>query len=375
MTVVQILKKLINFKSLTPHEAGSFEFIKSYLNDFEAIESEKEGVKNLFLYKRFTDGEHICFAGHLDVVPAGEGWDSDPFCADIRDGFVYGRGAADMKGGVAAFLHALKHTTEFNGTLSALLTSDEEGDAVYGTDYMLEILQGLGLTPDFCLVAEPTCEKVFGDAIKAGRRGSINGKLKIIGRGGHAAYPEKSDSPIVALSKLLPLIANALLDGGDEYFAPSRLVVTDISGGYGKHNVIPSEIELLFNVRNGVSTSVESVKEFLEQNLELCGVKRYELTATQSSNSFVIKSDKISQKYFETLSACVKTVCSVASKASTAGGTSDARFIAKRGIRVLEFGVINETIHAPNERVGVDEVEKLKDIFKLFIVNIDAKRG
>lgn len=367
MTPIELLKQLISFVSLTPNEAGSFEFIKSYLHDFSTIEVEKEGVKNLFLYKKFGEGKHICFAGHIDVVPAGGEWASEPFEAAEKDGVIYGRGAADMKSGVAAFLYALKHAVLFDGTLSALITSDEEGEAVYGTVLMLEKLRELDMLPDFCLVAEPTCEKEFGDTIKVGRRGSINGRIKIIGRGGHAAYPEKSDSPIVALSRLLPHLANALLDEGDAYFAPSRLVITDIRGGYGKHNVIPSEVELLFNIRNGVSTDTKTAKSFIENALQKAQINNFELDIEQSSNSFVIEETETAKKYFESLKKCVEEISGVTPKPSTAGGTSDARFISKYGICVLEFGVRNETIHAPNECVSIDEVEKLTKIFQSLI--------
>lgn len=367
MSSTELLKKLLSFASLTPDEAGSFEFIKSYLTDFDVIENEKNGVKNLFLLKRFGGGPHICFAGHIDVVPAGGGWNTDPFIPVEKDGVIYGRGAADMKGGVAAFLYTLKHVSSFDGTLSTLITSDEEGDALYGTVMMLEELKELNMLPDFCIVAEPTCEKEFGDTIKVGRRGSINGKIKIVGRGGHAAYPEKADSPILHLSKLLPLIANAMLDDGDEYFAPSRLVITDVKGGYGKHNVIPSEVEILFNIRNGVSTDVQKVKEFIAQAMQKAGIATYELDIAQSSNSFVISKNEESQRYFEILQGCVANATGVVPSASTAGGTSDARFISKYGIKVLEFGVRNETIHAPNECVKTEEIEKLTATFESFI--------
>lgn len=370
MTPVELLKKLLSFPSLTPDEAGSFEFIKSYLNDFEKIENEKEGVKNLFLYKRFGDGPHICFAGHIDVVPPGGGWDSDPFIPTEKDGIIYGRGAADMKGGVAAFLHTLKNIGSFNGTLSTLITSDEEGDAIYGTVMILEELKGRGMLPDFCLVAEPTCEKEFGDTIKVGRRGSINGKIKIIGRGGHAAYPEKADSPILHISRLLPLIANVMLDNGDEYFAPSRLVITDVKGGYGKHNVIPSEVEILFNIRNGVSTDAQKVRDFIAAAMQKAKIATYELDIAQSSNSFVISKDEESQKYFDILKECAKEATGVVPTASTAGGTSDARFISAYKIKVLEFGVTNETIHAPNECVKIEEIEKLTTILGSFLKKI-----
>lgn len=370
MTPTELLKKLISFVTLTPNEAGSFEFIKSYLNDFSLIEIEKEGVKNLFLYKKFGSGKHICFAGHIDVVPPGGEWASEPFEATEKDGVIYGRGAADMKGGVAAFLYALKHTASFDGTLSTLITSDEEGDAIYGTVLMLERLKELAMLPDFCLVAEPTCEASFGDTIKVGRRGSINGRIKIIGRGGHAAYPEKSDSPIVALAKVLPYLANAVLDGGDDYFAPSKLVITDIKGGYGKHNVIPSEVEILFNIRNGVTTDTKTAKSFIEEAIEKAEIKTFELDIVQSSNSFVIEKTDEAQKYFEMLKKCVKDISGIEPNPSTAGGTSDARFVSKYGVSVLEFGVRNETIHAPNECVGVDEIEKLTKIFQEFISRV-----
>ncbi len=372
MDSVELLKKLLSFESVTPSEAGSFEFIKSYLSDFKTIETQKEGVKNLFLYKKFEDGKHFCFAGHIDVVPAGGEWLTDPFCATEKDGVIYGRGAADMKGGIAAFLYALKHTKHFNGTLSALITSDEEGDALYGTVLMLEKLKEMDFLPDFCLVAEPTCEKKFGDTIKVGRRGSINGKLKIIGRGGHAAYPEKAISPIVLISKVLPKLADTSLDEGDECFGQSKLVITDIKGGYGKHNVIPSEAEILFNVRNSTATDTNKVETFIKNTLAALDIEDFELSITQSSNSFVIDKNPTSMLYFEALSECVLNYTNILPKASTAGGTSDARFLAVYGVDVLEFGVRNESIHAPNENVTAKEILSLSDIFLLFTERVSA---
>jgi succinyl-diaminopimelate desuccinylase len=367
VTTSELLKKLISFPSLTPEEAGSFAFIKSYLNDFEIIETQKEGVKNIFLYKKFSDGPHVCFAGHIDVVPAGGEWLTNPFEAIEENGIIYGRGAADMKGGVAAFLHTLKHTENFKGTLSTLITSDEEGDALYGTVLMLEKLKTMGMLPNFCLVAEPTCEQTFGDTIKVGRRGSINGKLKIIGRGGHAAYPDKAVNPILLASKILPRIADANLDEGDEYFDPSKLVITDIKSGYGKHNVIPSELEILFNIRNSTATDTQKVKSFIERILEETKIDNFELQMSQSSNSFVINNNETTNLYFKTLKSSIHDILNILPNSSTAGGTSDARFMAAYNIDVLEFGPRNETIHAPNECVGVSEIENLSKIFKLFV--------
>ena len=196
MQIIELFKYLINAKSETPDDGGLLDFIAKYLQGYTAVRIDKNGVKNLFIYKKFGEGKHLCFAGHVDVVPAGTGWESDPYVALEKDGYIYGRGAQDMKSGVAAFLQALKETKEFNGTLSLLLTSDEEGPGKYGTLEVLKYLKANDLMPDSCIVAEPTCENVFGDAIKVGRRGSINGLLKIQGKQGHAAYPEKSLNPI-----------------------------------------------------------------------------------------------------------------------------------------------------------------------------------
>lgn len=373
MSPVELLKKLIAFKSLTPDSDGCTRFAAEYLDGFERIDANKNGVENIFLYKKFNNGPHLCFAGHIDVVPAGEGWNSDPFAALEKDGVIFGRGAADMKGGVAAFLYAAKNAKDFCGTLSVLLTSDEEGDAEFGTVYMLEKLKELDMLPDYCIVAEPTCEAVFGDTIKVGRRGSVNGVLTIRGRGGHAAYPEKAVNPITLLSRVLPKISDAKLDNGDQYFSASRLVVTDIKGGYGKHNVIPSEITVMFNVRNSTATSNFDIENFIKGVLSGEGIDNYELKISVGSKSFIIDSNNSSEQYFGLLSNIIAEESGINPKASTAGGTSDARFIAEYGIKVLEFGVRNETIHAPNECVEIAEIEKLTAIFQKLIGDFSLK--
>ena len=174
MDVIELFKKLIETKSETPDDGGLLDFIQEYLGDFTAIRIDVEDVKNLFIYKKFSQGDHLCFAGHVDVVPAGDGWDTNPYEAIEKDGFIYGRGAQDMKSGLAAFIQAVKEAKEFKGTLSLLLTSDEEGDAIHGTVKVLEYLKEKDMLPDSVVVAEPTCEEVFGDAIKVGRRGYNN---------------------------------------------------------------------------------------------------------------------------------------------------------------------------------------------------------
>lgn len=358
MEVIELFKKLVSTKSVTPDDGGLLDFIAEYLSDFEAVRVDVEDVKNLFLYKKFGDGQHLCFAGHVDVVPAGEGWSSEPYTATCRDDYIYGRGTQDMKSGVASFVQALKDTKSFDGTLSVLLTSDEEGEAVNGTIKVLEYLKQNSMLPDAVVVAEPTCEDVFGDAIKVGRRGSINGYLTVFGKQGHAAYPQKAINPVHLLAKPLSNMAGIDLDGGDEHFAPSKFVVTDIRAGMEVTNVTPNELKMMFNVRNNTLTNQESIKEFVAKNLD--GIE-YELKLTQGSYPF--KTDT-STKIVKKITQAIKTVTSIDTKYSTAGGTSDARFVALFGVDVIEFGVKNDTIHSVNERTTKKEVE---DLYKVFV--------
>jgi succinyl-diaminopimelate desuccinylase len=355
--VVDLLLRLLSAKSVTPEDAGLLKFAESYLGDFEAFYHNKGGVKNLFLTKKFGDGDHLCFAGHVDVVPAGDGWESDPFVPRIQDGLIFARGAQDMKSGVAAAMSALREADKFDGRLSLLLTSDEEGDAEFGTRIMLEHLLKLDMLPDYCVVAEPTCEDRFGDAIKIGRRGSINGYLTIRGKQGHAAYPEKSINPVHLFAERLPRIAGVDLDNGDDDFAPSKLVITDIRGGMEVTNVTPGELRIMFNVRNNTHTGAEDVRRFVE---EVCNGLDFDLKLTQGSFPFV------TDRGSPLVARMAKSIESVTGKApglSTAGGTSDARFMGEYGIAVVEFGVRNDTIHAANERVEIGEVEELKRVF------------
>lgn len=358
MNVVDLLLKLLSCESLTPDDAGSLKFIEEYLDGYEATYVNKEGVKNLFLTRKFAEGPHLCFAGHVDVVPAGEGWKTNPFTPVIIDGNIYGRGAQDMKSGVAAFVQTCHDTDTFKGRLSILLTSDEEGDGTYGTIIMLEHLKAINLLPDYCIVAEPTCENAFGDAIKIGRRGSINGYLTLRGKQGHAAYPEKAINPVHQISTVLEKIAGIDLDKGDDDFAPSKMVITDIRAGMEVTNVTPGVLKMMFNVRNSTKTTQDEVRAHIAECFK--GLD-YSLELTQGSYPFVTKRDS---KIVEKLSSSIKAVTGITTKFSTAGGTSDARFMGAFGIDVVEFGVINDTIHAPNERTSIEEVEALYDVFK-----------
>lgn len=358
MNVVDLLLKLLSFKSLTPDDDGALTFIEEYLEGYEATYVNKEGVKNLFLSKKFAEGPHLCFAGHVDVVPAGDKWDTNPFVPVIKEGNIYARGTQDMKSGVAAFVQTCKDIEHFEGTLSILLTSDEEGEGKYGTAIMLEYLKEQGMLPDYCIVAEPTCETVFGDAIKIGRRGSINGYLTLNGKQGHAAYPEKAVNPVHQIAPILDKIAGVDLDKGDDDFAPSKMVITDIRAGMEVTNVTPGTLKMMFNVRNSTKTTQQEVRLHIDKYF--AGLD-YKLELTQGSYPFVTNRDS---KIVKKLSSSIKNVTGVQTKFSTAGGTSDARFMGAFGIEVVEFGVINDTIHAPNERTSINEVESLYEVFK-----------
>jgi succinyl-diaminopimelate desuccinylase len=363
MDIIELFKFMVGTKSETPDDGGLLDFVQNYLPDFTAVRVDVEDVKNLFIYKKFGEGEHLCFAGHVDVVPAGKGWDTEPYEAVEKDGYIFGRGTQDMKSGVAAFIQAVKEAKDFSGTLSILLTSDEEGEGTYGTIEVLKYLKENSMLPDAVVVAEPTCEEEFGDAIKVGRRGSINGYLTINGKQGHAAYPEKSINPIHNIASRLINMAGVDLDNGDEFFSPSKFVVTDIRSGMQVTNVTPNKLDMMFNVRNTTLTTQKEVREFVASNLE--GLD-YELKLTQGSYPFKTDTDT---KLVKIIDASIKSVTSIKPKHSTAGGTSDARHISPMGIDVVEFGVINDTIHAVNERTTAKEVQGLYEVFKNFISN------
>ncbi len=361
MDTKELFFKLLSFKSITPDDDGAFDFIEDYMCGFKAIRIDKQKVKNLFLYKKFTEGEHLCFAGHIDVVPPGEGWESDPFVPVEKEGYVYARGTQDMKSGVCAFLQACKECKNFKGTLSLLLTSDEEGDAKFGTVEVLKYLEKENMLPDFAVVAEPTCEKKFGDTVKIGRRGSINGYLELKGKQGHAAYPDKSVNPINLIAGILPKIAGVNLDNGDENFAPSQFVITDIRAGMEVVNVTPNKLQMMFNVRNSTKTSRNDLKRFIANNFQ---GQDYTLKLSQSAKPFVTKRNS---KIVKKMEKSVLDITNIEPVLSTSGGTSDARYFGEYEVDTVEFGVKNDTIHSINERTTLKEVEELKKVFKNLI--------
>ena len=357
MELKKLFEKLLRCKSVTPNDDGAFNFIEKYLLDFKIKRIDIEDTKNLFLYKKFGEGEHLCFAGHIDVVPAGEGWSSNPFEPTYRDGYIFARGSQDMKSGVSAFLKMAKELKNFNGTLSILLTSDEEGDAINGTVKVLEYLKEINFLPKYAIIAEPTSDKIFGDNIKIGRRGSINGVIEIKGVQGHAAYPQNSINPIHQIAKVLPNIGGIDLDGGDENFAPSKFVITDIRSGMEVTNVTPAKLKMMFNVRNSTKTDKRDVKNFVEKNFK--GLN-YTLNLSQTAKPFVTNRNS---KIVKLLDKIVKSHSTTSPKLTTSGGTSDARFFGEFGVDTVEFGVINDTIHSVDERTTIHEVQKLYEIF------------
>ncbi len=365
MNIIELFQKLLRFKSLTPNDDGAFNFIDSYLGEtWKCINIDTKDVKNRFYYKKFTNNsEHLCFAGHIDVVPTGEGWSVDPFAANIKDGIIIARGAQDMKSGLAAFLYACKNANNFDGTLSILITSDEEGEAINGTIKALEHLKKINFLPTSAIVAEPTCEKIIGDAIKIGRRGSINGYLEIQGKQGHAAYPEKTINPIHQISSVINNIAGYNLDNGDEYFAPSQLIITDVRSGMEVTNVTPDKLNMMFNVRNSTKTTQTEIKEFIHK---YCKDFEYTLRLTQGSYPFMTDANT---KIVKSMRKSIKNILQIDTKNSTAGGTSDARFFGQFKIQTIEFGVINDTIHSIDERISVIQIEKLTNVFEDLIKN------
>ncbi|WP_169777346.1 succinyl-diaminopimelate desuccinylase [Campylobacter mucosalis] len=361
--VLEFLNRLLEFKSITPDDDGSLKFIADFMPEFEAKFLEKNGTKNLILTKKFGDETHLAFAGHLDVVPPGNGWDSDPFTPTIKDGCIYARGTQDMKSGVAAFVCACKDAKNFNGTLSLILTSDEEGDGTYGTIEALKFLKQQGNLPEFAVVAEPTCDEKFGDTIKIGRRGSINGKILIKGKQGHAAYPQKCVNPVHLLAPIFAKFAGYDMDSGSDFFEPSKIVITDIRGGMQVCNVTPNDVSIMFNIRNSNLTSVDDVKSYI--NSIFAGID-FECDIKQSSKAYLTDKDS---KVVKALAKSVDKITGITPELNSKGGTSDARLLAEYGVKVVEFGVKNDRIHAVNERVGIDEVIKLYEIFSDLIEN------
>lgn len=366
---VSLLQDLIRCKSVTPHEGGALEYLEKLLTShgFECHRlrfSDKDTPDVDNLYARLGQTQpHFCFAGHTDVVPVGDGalWNCDPFGGEIREGHVWGRGAADMKGSIAAFVAAVLNYKPEKGSVSFLLTGDEEGPAVNGTKKMLEWLDKRGEKIDFCLVGEPTSRETLGDMVKIGRRGTLTGKIVVSGVQGHVAYPHLADNPIPKLLSLLKALDDLELDKGTAHFQPSNLEIVNVEIGNMADNVIPAAAKATFNVRFNDQYTGASLERRLRTALEFCKIP-YQMTVRIGGESFYTPPGK----YSALLQEAIRAVTGQTAELSTTGGTSDARFI-KNYCPVIEFGIVGKTAHQVDERVAVEDVNNLMEIYSRII--------
>ena len=372
---VQFAVDLIRCPSVTPTDAGALDVLEKALSEMgfacTRLPFEEAGTDRVDnLYARLgTGAPHICFAGHTDVVPVGAEaeWKVDPFAGEIRDDHLWGRGAADMKGAIAAFLGATAAHLEAHGkpagSISLLITGDEEGPSINGTRKMLGWLEQQGEIIDDCLVGEPTNPKALGDMIKIGRRGSVNGVVRVVGTQGHVAYPHLADNPVPQLAALMVALSNAPLDDGTEHFQPSNLEVTNFDVGNPTTNVIPAEATARFNIRYNDIWQAASLNDWIKTQLDAAqGAAGYELELSHTGDCFLTEPNA----FVEQLSGAVSAVTGREPELSTSGGTSDARFI-KDVTRVVEFGLVGETMHKVDERVPVEDIRKLSAIYETLL--------
>ncbi|MBB3951607.1 succinyl-diaminopimelate desuccinylase [Aureimonas jatrophae] len=376
------LETLLRCPSVTPAEGGALEALQRMLEPlgFEVQrpvfhEGGEASVENL-LATRGAAGPHLCFAGHTDVVPPGpeESWRHPPFSAAVENGEMWGRGAVDMKGGIACFVAALARLVARGalpeaGRVSFLVTGDEEGPAVNGTVKLLRHAEAQGLRFDACLVGEPTNPDALGDMIKIGRRGSLSGELTLLGRQGHVAYPDRADNPLHRLGPVLQALLHPLLDGGTSRFQPSNLEVTSVDTGNPSTNVVPASATVRFNVRFNDCWTGDTLRAELQRRIEAglaaCprGPGAYALRWREPvSDCFVTAPGALTQ----TLGEAVEAITGRVPELSTSGGTSDARFI-KNHCAVVEFGLVGRTMHMADERVALSDLETLTRIYETFI--------
>ncbi len=361
-----LTRALIERRSLTPDDAGCQDLIAARLVPlgFRAEPLESNGVRNTWL-RRGTARPLVCFAGHTDVVPTGPlaEWASDPFVPTERDGYLYGRGAADMKGSVAAFVTAIETFVAADpsptGSIALLITSDEEGPSVDGTVKVVERLQVVGETIDYCVVGEPTSVNRLGDMIKNGRRGSLSGTLIVNGIQGHVAYPQHAKNPIHLLAPALAELAATRWDDGDGYFPPTSWQCSNIHAGTGAANVIPGTLELMFNFRFCPVSTRESLMQRFEAIVARHGLE-YEVRWTGYGKPFLTARGAL----VAAVSEAVREVTGIVPELSCTGGTSDGRFIADICAEVVELGPVNATIHKLNERVRIDDLAPLAAIYR-----------
>ena len=363
--VIDIASQLIQKKSVTPDDDGCQEYIKEELEDFnfECVNLNLENVSNLWL-KRGDKKPLIVFAGHTDVVPPGnlEEWKTNPFEPVIKDNILYGRGASDMKSSIAAMVSATQkfivENPKHNGSIGFLLTSDEEGPAKYGTKKVIEKFKEEQMSIDYCIVGEPTSNKIFGDTIKNGRRGSITGNLRIFGIQGHIAYPELAKNPIHLAGKLIDILNTFKWDEGNKYFPPTSFQISSISSDKVASNMIPSWTNLVFNLRFSNELTQHSIKDIFEKILTKNNLN-YSIEWNCSAEPFITKEGDLTK----VLQKVIENKIKVKANLSTTGGTSDARFISTHANETIEFGPLNSSAHKINENIKIDDLIKLEDIY------------
>ncbi len=369
---LELTHDLIARASVTPADEGCQELMASRLSDigFRVERLRYGNVDNLWA-RRGDGAPLLCFAGHTDVVPTGplEEWRSDPFKPAIRDGLLYGRGAADMKSGLAAMLTAAEsfvaECTAHRGAIAFLITSDEEGPSVDGTRRVIETLRERGEHIDWCIVGEPSSETSIGDTIKIGRRGSLSGRLTVHGVQGHIAYPQFADNPIHSFAPALAELSSRLWDQGNEHFQPTTFQVSNLNAGTGAPNVIPGELKARFNLRYSPVQTLEQLKRTVEEVLGRHRVN-YTLEWYLSGEPFYTPPGPLSSA----VCAAVRTVTGREPALSTGGGTSDGRFIAPMGAQVVELGVVNASIHKVNECVRIEDIDTLHTIYLQVLRNL-----
>lgn len=369
---LELLIDLIKKPSVTPEDAGCQDYIVDRLKGLNFIEERLNfnDTQNLWL-KRGTAKPLFTFLGHTDVVPPGPlgAWVSPPFEPTIRDGKLYGRGAADMKGGIASFMTAVERFVakypDHAGSIGILLTSDEEGAATNGVVKVMEVFEQRQEKIDWCLVGEPSSDKKMGDVIRVGRRGSLCAKLTVIGIQGHVAYPELADNPIHSFAPALKELTEEVWDHGNVFFPPTSLQVSNINSGTGAENIIPGSAEVQFNLRFCTELNENIIKQRTCAILDKYNFK-YDLQWRLSGNPFLTEKGAL----IDATHAAIKTVTGFETVDDTGGGTSDGRFIAPTGAQVLELGPLNESIHKINEHVAVADLEILSAIYEQILVNL-----
>ncbi len=369
---LELLKALIRRESVTPNDAGCLDIISARLSPLGFFDERLNfgDTENSWL-RRGTAEPLFVFLGHTDVVPVGELplWESPPFEPTIRDGNLYGRGAADMKGGIAAFITAVerfiaKHAHHV-GSIAIMLTSDEEGAATHGVVKVVDVLGKRGDKIDWCLVGEPSSDKKIGDVIRVGRRGSLCANLTVHGIQGHVAYPELADNPIHRISPALNELINEVWDEGNQFFPPTRLQISNFNSGAGAENIIPANANVQFNLRFSTELTDDIIKQRTHAILDRYGLK-YELVWRLSGHPFLTQNGAL----IDATHRAIQSVTGFETIDDTGGGTSDGRFIAPTGAQVIELGALNASIHKVNEHIGVEDVEILSQIYEQILVNL-----